>query len=312
MEVFWELDRIPAEFGPTAVTLGNFDGVHRGHRAVLGDLAELARRRSLRSVAVTFDPHPQTVHRPDTPAELIGALTDRLARMSETGIDAVLVQKYTLDFAAQTPEEFVRDYLVEGLGARLVAVGQDVRFGRDNAGSIDTLHTLARTYGFEVVTIDDVGEHGRYSSTEVRRLLREGEVRAAGEMLGSPHTVNGTVVHGDARGREMGFPTANLSPDSAGLVPADGVYAGWAFFDADPERYPAAISIGTNPTFDGAERRVEAHIVDVAFPDLDVYGSGMTLEFIERIRGQVTFDGMDALIAQMHRDIDDVRAVLGS
>ncbi|WP_101651727.1 bifunctional riboflavin kinase/FAD synthetase [Brevibacterium ihuae] len=311
MEVFWELDRIPEEFGPTAVTLGNFDGVHRGHRAVLGELATLARARALTSLAVTFDPHPQTVHRPDTPAALIGALTDRLARMSETGVDAVLVQRYSLDFASRTPEEFVRDYLVGGLGARLVAVGRDVRFGRDNAGSIDTLRELSLTYGFEVVVIDDVGTDGRFSSTEVRRLLRAGDVRAAGDMLGSPHIVSGTVVHGDARGREMGFPTANLSPDATGLVPADGVYAGWAFFDADPERYPAAISIGTNPTFDGAERRVEAHIVDVAFPDLDVYGSGMTLEFVDRIRGQVTFDGMDALIAQMHRDIDDVRAVLG-
>lgn len=311
MEVFWELDRIPPEFGATAVTLGNFDGVHRGHRAVLGELAELARERSLKSLAVTFDPHPRTVHQPDTPAALIGGLPDRLTRMAETGIDAVLVQHYTLEFAAQTPEQFVCDYLIAGLHARLVAVGQDVRFGRDNSGSIDTLRELATTHDFEVVTIDDVGSHGRFSSTAVRRFLAEGDVEGAAEMLGTPHTVSGTVVHGDSRGREMGFPTANLAPELEGMVPADGVYAGWATFDAEPERYPAAISVGSNPTFDGQMRRVEAHVVDVEFPDLDVYGSGMTLEFVSRIRGQVTYDGMDALIAQMHRDVTDVRAVLG-
>ncbi|GAA4284985.1 bifunctional riboflavin kinase/FAD synthetase [Brevibacterium daeguense] len=311
MEIFWELDRIPPEFGPTAVTLGNFDGVHRGHREVLGELAQLARRRSLRSLAVTFDPHPRSVHQPDSPVELITGLTDRLARMAETGIDAVLVQHYTLDFAEQSAEEFVLDYLMGGLGAQLIAVGHDVRFGKDNSGSLETLLTLGRSAGFEVVTIDDVGVRCRYSSTAVRSHLGRGDVAAAADMLGTAHTVRGTVVHGDARGREMGFPTANLGGTMEGLIPADGVYAGWAAFDADPERFPAAISIGTNPTFHGDERRVEAHLIDVEFGSLNAYDSTMTLEFIGRIRGQETYAGMDELIAQMHLDVDRARAVLG-
>ncbi|WP_243743492.1 bifunctional riboflavin kinase/FAD synthetase [Brevibacterium luteolum] len=314
MEVLWDIDQIPPDFGHTAVTLGNFDGVHRGHQAVLGQLAELARARGLRSLAITFDPHPRSVHAPDSAPEQITGLTERLARMSETGIDAVLVQRYSLDFADQTAEDFVNDYLVGRLRAKLVAVGRDVRFGRGNHGTIETLKRLGADNGLEIVTIDDVGHApdttGRDSSTLVRELLAEGRVDAAAEVLGSPHTVAGTVVHGDARGRELGFPTANLGEDSEGMVPADGVYAGIAHFDSDPEGYPAAISVGTNPTFDGVSRRVEAYVLDKEFADFDVYGSTMSLEFVKLIRGQITFEGMDELIAQMHEDVSEVRSVL--
>jgi len=206
----------------------------------------------------------------------------------------------------------VLDYLVAGLRARLVAVGNDVRFGLHNAGTIDTLRALGKDHGFDVVTIDDVGDAcDRFSSTRIRQLVTAGDVADAAVELGEYHTLEGTVVHGDARGRLMGFPTANLSPEHEGLIPADGVYAGWVSFSTEPGRFPAAISIGTNPTFDGCVRRVEAHVVGVDFPDLDVYGSHMTIEFVQRIRGQITYQGMDALMEQMHRDLDDVKRVLG-
>ncbi|WAL41244.1 bifunctional riboflavin kinase/FAD synthetase [Brevibacterium sp. BRM-1] len=311
MEVFSSVADIPEGFGPTAVTLGNFDGVHRGHRAVLGRLAELAAARGLRSLAVTFDPHPAAVHRPGEAPEIICPQAEKITRMATTGIDALLIQHYSLEFARQSPADFVLDYLVTGLRARLIAVGADVRFGRDNAGTIDTLRELGGAHGFEVVTIDEVGDGQRFSSTRIRGLVQAGEVADAARELGQPHTLEGTVVHGDARGRLMGFPTANLSAEHEGVIPADGVYAGWVAFSTEPGRFPAAISIGTNPTFDGCERRVEAHVVGVEFPDLDVYGAHMSIEFVARIRGQVAFEGMDALMEQMHRDLDDVRAVLG-
>ncbi|MFB9777148.1 bifunctional riboflavin kinase/FAD synthetase [Brevibacterium otitidis] len=314
MEVLWDIDQIPPDFGHTAVTLGNFDGVHRGHQAVLGQLASLARERGLRSLAITFDPHPRSVHTPDAAPEQITGLTERLARMSETGIDAVLVQRYTLEFAAQTAEEFVAEYFVRRLRAKLIAVGRDVRFGRGNHGTIDTLEELGAAHGLEIVAIEDVGHapgsSGRDSSTLVRELLSAGRVDEAAAVLGAPHTVAGTVVHGDARGRELGFPTANLGADTEGMVPADGVYAGIAHFGSDPEGYPAAISVGTNPTFSGSSRRVEAYVLDKEFADFDVYGEEMTLEFIKLIRGQITFDGMDDLVDRMHEDVSEVRTVL--
>ncbi|WP_349827636.1 bifunctional riboflavin kinase/FAD synthetase [Brevibacterium litoralis] len=310
MDVFRDVGAIPADLGPTAVTLGNFDGVHLGHRAVLGTLARAARARGLRSLAITFDPHPLQVHRPgDAPATISGPVV-KTSRMAATGIDAVLVQHYTLDFAAQTPREFVVDFLIGRLGARYVAVGADVRFGTDNSGDLHTLQELAAEHDLEVDVIDEVGEGHRWSSTEIRGLVAAGEVARAAQLLGEPHTLVGEVVHGDARGREMGFPTANLSPAGEGMVPADGVYAGWVSFTGTAGRFPAAVSVGTNPTFDGHERRVEAHAIGVDFAGFDVYGSTMTLQFVARIRGQVTFTGMEALVERMHQDVTEVMEVL--
>lgn len=312
MEVFWDRESLPSDLGPTAVTIGNFDGVHRGHQAVLAGLRAAAAERELTSLAITFDPHPALIHQPaSAPAQICG-LEERLARISLTGIDAVLVQQYSEAFARQSAEDFVRGYLVRALGAKLILVGHDVRFGWQNTGDLDALIELGRESGVEVIAIDDIGNTGRYSSTEVRRLIREGEIRAANDMLGSTHVVTGTVVHGDARGRDLGFPTANVGEETTGVVPADGVYAGWVVFNRG-EKHPAAISVGTNPTFEGCERRVEAHVIDrndADVMDFDVYGQSIRVEFVDRIRGQVAFDGLDPLIAQMTEDVEHTRAIL--
>nr|WP_194720080.1 bifunctional riboflavin kinase/FAD synthetase [Cellulosimicrobium arenosum] len=327
-----DLSQVPRGFGPSVVTIGNFDGVHRGHAQVLGRIADLARGRRARSVAVTFHPHPSVVHRPDEAPELITGIADRVGLLAETGLDAVLLVEYTLEFARQTPEEFVRTYLVDGLHAGTVVVGHDVRFGRDNAGTLATMVALGERYGFEVVAIEDVGQHqgvpvtdgepgvthdARWSSTGVRALLAAGDVREAARILGRHHHVRGTVVHGDARGRDLGFPTANLG-DITGMVPADGVYAGWLsrpqLLAADPDhadlRLPAAISIGTNPTFDGHERRVEAYVLDRT--DLDLYDEDVVLELVDRLRPTLRFDGIEPLVAQMHDDVARARAVLAA
>ncbi len=310
MEIYHGLNEVPADAVGTVVTLGNFDGVHRGHQTVLTAVAALAEQRSLRSVAMTFDPHPRIVHRPWEPTCLITTIEQKAALIGRTGLDALLIQPYDLGFAAQSAEEFVRSCFVEALRAQVVVVGEDVRFGKGNEGSLETLRRLGEKYGFDTVTIDEVGRGGRYSSSRIREQIIAGDVAEAADQLGRYHFVSGTVVHGDARGRDLGFPTANLSQDAAGLVPADGVYAGRATFDGETVPYPAAISVGTNPTFDGNVRRVEAYVLDKEFGEFDVYDRHMTLEFVARIRGQVTFTGMDELIVQMHEDIADVREVL--
>ncbi|SDS65059.1 riboflavin kinase / FMN adenylyltransferase [Paraoerskovia marina] len=326
MHLWTDLSQVPAGFGPSVVTIGNFDGVHRGHAEVLGRIVDLARQDAARSVAVTFHPHPAQVHRPGQAPELLTGLVDRAELLEATGLDAVLVQEYTLDFARQTPEEFVARYLAGPLGASTVVVGRDVRFGRDNSGDLRTMVELGRHYGFDVVTVDDVGAadhaeegstpgHDRWSSTYVRELLQAGRVQDAADVLGRSHRVRGTVVHGDARGRELGFPTANLG-DVVGMVPADGVYAGWLsrpdLAHAAPDhadiRLPAAISVGTNPTFDGVERRVEAYVLDR--DDLDLYDEEVVVELVEHLRPTVRFDGIEPLVEQMHEDVARARAIL--
>ncbi len=323
-----DLAEVPTDFGPTVVTIGNFDGVHRGHVAVCRAIAERARDEGARAVAVTFDPHPAAVHRPDAAPELLTGVADRLELLAETGLDAVLLLGYTLEFARQTPDEFVRRYLVEGLRARRVVVGRDVRFGRGNAGTLATMIELGERYGFVVEVVGDVGQtphdgHARWSSTYVRELLATGDVAAAAAVLGRSHRLRGVVVHGDARGRELGFPTANLGPAAdgtpvQGMVPADGVYAGWlrrpglAAAADDDAVLPAAVSIGTNPTFDGTERRVEAYVLDRT--DLDLYGEEVVLELVERLRPTLRFEGPDAieqLVATMHDDVARARDALG-
>ena len=311
-----DLDQVPEGFGPSVVTIGNFDGVHRGHRAVLRRMVADARAVGGKAVAVTFDPHPAQVHRPDAAPELITGLADRLDLLEQTGLDAVLVITYTLEFASATPEEFVRRYLVDGLRARTVVIGRDVRFGRANVGDLRTMVGLGERYGFTVEVIEDVhGERDparRWSSTWVRELLTDGEVGAAAEVLGRPHRLRGVVVHGDARGRTLGFPTANLGR-LVGFPPADGVYAGWMRRVAHPADapdgfLPVAISIGTNPTFDGWDRRVEAHVPGRT--DLELYGEEVVLELVARLRPTLRFDSVEELVAQMHDDVRRTRAVL--
>ena len=296
----------------SVVTIGNFDGVHRGHRAVLEATIARARSLGLPAVALTFDPHPAQGHRPVTTPPLLTGLTDRLALLAEVGIDATLVIHYTLEFADQSPEEFVTTYLLAALRARAVVVGEDTRFGRNNTGDRHTMAELGRRHGFTVEVVPDVGEEGRWSSSRARQLIEAGDVAAAAEVLGRPHRMRGLVVRGHARGRELGFPTANLAPDATGTIPADGVYAGWLRrHGGTGDRMPAAISVGTNPTFDDVvSRTVEAHVL--GRDDLELYEEQVVVEFVTLLRPTVRYDGVDALIAQMRLDVREAAAALGT
>ena len=326
MEVWYGAEQVPASLsapdGPGAVvTMGIFDGVHRGHQAVVGRVVELSREladgdgRPL-AVAVTFDPHPRSVHQPEADLPLITSLTDRLASLKDLGLDAVLVITYTLEFATQSPQDFVRTWLEGLLGARAVVVGDDVRFGCRNSGDATTLEQIGRADGFEVEILSKIrsAEGRRWSSTWIRQCLKEGNMGQARQVLGRPHRLRGVVVRGLRRGRELGFPTANLEAATAGVVPPDGVYAGWLVrgSDADDsaERLPAAISIGTNPTFDDVpQRTVEAHVLGRA--DLDLYGEVVAIELVDLLRPMLAFDGLQPLLDQMRADVVETARVLG-
>lgn len=300
---------VPGTFGASVVTIGNFDGVHLGHRALLEAVVGRARHDGLSSVAVTFEPHPLAVLHPDRAPALVGSVQDRLATIEQIGLDAVLVLPFTLELAAMSPRDFVRDVFVEGLHARAVVVGKDTRFGARNAGDVDTLRELGRELRFEVQVLEDVGDGGRYSSTQVRTDLVAGDVEAAARILGRAHAVTGMVVRGAQRGRGLGYPTANLAQDATGFVPADGVYAGWLIRTARGDRrLPAAISVGTNPTFDGTTRTVEAYVLDRT--DLDLYDETVVVQFTRRLRGNVRFESVNDLIEQMGHDVGQVRSLL--
>jgi len=294
------------------VTIGNFDGVHLGHCQVLDRVVQQAKQRDAKSVAITFDPHPALVHRPESAPELIMGLADRIDTLDAVGLDAVLMIHYTLQFAQNSAEDFVREVFVDKLGAVAVVVGHDVRFGKDNAGDFAYMCELGEKYGFDVIGVQDVGDKRRLSSTWVREELSAGNVEGAAEILGRPHRMRGEVVHGAKRGRELGFPTANLSSDASGIIPADGVYAGWLVDEADM-RWPAAISVGSNPTFDGVSRVVEAHVIDRPsedFGDFDLYGQQIVVEFVKHLRPMVAYRGIEALIEQMNEDVEQARSVL--
>ncbi|GAB12569.1 bifunctional riboflavin kinase/FAD synthetase [Arthrobacter globiformis] len=314
---------VPEDFGPSVVTIGNFDGVHRGHQQVLSQLIRTARLNSAKSVAVTFDPHPALVHRPESAPELIMGLHDKLQALGELGLDAILVMKYSLELASLTPEEFVGSVLVDSLHASHVVIGHDTRFGKGNSGDLNTMQELGERFGFEVLIISEFGSEGfplhddggtdrRCSSTWVREALREGDVGTAAAVLGRAHRMRGEVVHGAARGRDLGFPTANLSSDASGLIPADGIYAGWLVDEAGT-RWPAAISVGSNPTFDGVSRQVEAHVIDrpeERIEDFDLYGQTVVVEFVTRLRGMVAYRGPEALVEQMRQDVLQTHDIL--
>ncbi|MCQ1948016.1 bifunctional riboflavin kinase/FAD synthetase [Arthrobacter sp. zg-Y1116] len=319
---YWnDLAEIPADIGPTVITIGNFDGVHLGHQHVLNRLVKVARAQDAAAVAISFDPHPAQVHRPESAPELIMGLVDRVQALADTGLDGLLMMHYTLDLASLTAEEFVRTVLVEALHVKTVVIGHDVRFGRGNAGDLDTMRGLGRELGFDVEAVEDFGalpdgpDSGRRcSSTWIREALREGDVRIAARLLGRTHRMRGEVVHGAARGRELGFPTANLAPESSGLIPADGIYAGWLVDEAGA-RWPAAVSVGSNPTFEGVSRQVEAHVIDrpaEEVEDFNLYGQHVVVEFVARLRGMVAYTGPDALVAQMRLDVERTREVLST
>ncbi len=294
----------------SVVSIGKYDGVHIGHRAVLGAAVAKARELGLESIVVTFHRNPHEVIRPYSAPKRLLSLSTRLERLAETGLDTAVVLRFDEARAAESAEEFVRELLAAQLSARVVCVGSDFRFGHRGEGDVEVLRRLGEQHGFEVVELDLVGTatEPRASSTRIRELILAGDVSGAAELLGAPPVVVGVVVHGESRGRELGFPTANLELGEFDVVPADGVYAGWA--TADGRRHPAAISVSDNPTFgDVADRRVEAHLLDA---DLDLYGHRIAVEFVERLRGIERFDGVEALIDAMRADVVRTREILGA
>ena len=309
MHVITDLASVPADVRPSAVTIGKFDGLHFGHLELVRRLHESAGARALHPVVVTFDRHPASLVRPDSVPPEIVSTRQKLELLRRQGLTATCVLPFTPEFAALDPVEFVRRVLVEALGMRYLLVGRDFRFGVRGSGDVGLLERLAGEFGYDIEIADDeIGENGRRaSSTWVREALAVGDVHTVTEVLGRHHVLTGTVVHGAKRGRELGYPTANLAPDVEGLIPADGVYAGW-FSDGDTV-YPTALSIGNNPTFEGVpQKQVEAHLLDA---DVDLYGRRVQIALVERIRAMEKFDGVEALLERIRLDVVETRRILG-
>lgn len=312
---WYGLDEVPEDWGKSVVTIGVFDGVHRGHQRDLARATEIARQLKLPAVVVTFDPHPDEVTRPGCHPPALSTSRRRAELFGRQGIDAVCVLPFTLEFSRLDPDEFVRTVLVDRLQAAAVVVGEDFRFGHKAAGDVGLLAKLGEKYDFTAEGLPLLVADGQtISSSVIRDMLAAGDVAAAAKAIGRPHRVEGTVIRGHQRGRELGFPTANLESPAHTAIPADGVYAGWlSRLDgegADAERWPAAISIGTNPTFGENARTVEAYALDR--DDLDLYGVHAAIDFVARLRGTLRFDSVDALVDQMHRDVEETRQLTRS
>lgn len=283
-----------------SVTIGVLDGVHRGHRALLAHLD-----RSLVRVVLTFDPHPLEVLRPGTPPRLITTIGERIDLLGRAGIDCVGV----LDLAEikeQAPEQFISDVLVGKMNAAHVVVGADFRFGKNRSGDVELLKTTGKEHGFSVEPIDLVEDLGApISSSRIRGLIESGHVDEAADLLGSRFTLTNDVVDGDKRGREIGFPTANLRPPPGKLIPATGVYA--CFVRVRGQVHRAAVNVGVRPTFGGEELLIEAFILE--FSD-EIYGEEMTVEFVEYLRPELRFEDVDSLVTQMGHDVARSREIL--
>ncbi|WP_406506286.1 bifunctional riboflavin kinase/FAD synthetase [Streptomyces sp. NBC_00212] len=298
------LEDIPQDWGRGVVTIGSYDGVHRGHQLIIGRAVERARELGVPSVVVTFDPHPSEVVRPGSHPPLLAPHHRRAELMAHLGVDAVLILPFTSEFSKLSAADFVVKVLVDKLHAKLVVEGPNFRFGHKAAGNVEVLAELGRTYDYEVEVIDlrvrgEAGGGEPFSSTLTRRLVTEGDIEGAAEILGRPHRVEGVVVRGAQRGRELGYPTANVETLPHTAIPADGVYAGW--LTADGERMPAAISVGTNPQFDGTERTVEAYAIDRV--GLDLYGLHVAVDFLAYVRGMAKFDSIEDLLEAIGNDV---------
>ena len=304
---------VPAEWGRSVVTIGVFDGVHRGHQRIIARAAQVGSDLGLPLVVVTFDPHPDEVIRPGSHPPLLCTTRFRAELLGRFGADAVCVVPFTYEFSQLPAEDFVKTVLVDGLHAAAVVVGQYFRFGHKAAGNVGLLGELGEKYEFAAEGVPIFADRGvTVSSSWIRELLSAGEVEAAAAELGRPHRVEGVVVRGNQRGKALGFPTANAEPPPYTAIPGDSVYAGWLVSLApdgtETDRWPAAISVGTNPTFDGVDRTVEAYALDR--DDLDLYGVHVAVEFARRLRGQMRFSAVDELIAQMGDDVAAARKAL--
>jgi riboflavin kinase/FMN adenylyltransferase len=297
------LDGVPGDLARTAVTMGVFDGVHRGHQYLIDRTVRRAAEHGLSSVVVTFEPNPLAVLAPGKEPPLLTTLDRKAELIGARGVDALWVLPFTKEFSLLSPEEFLREVVVDRLRAAEVLVGENFRFGHRAAGDVGTLREVGAGAGYvtEGVPLQD-----GWSSTLVRTLLTEGDVKGAAQALGREYRLEGTVVRGAGRGGSaLGYPTANVGEAQGLLIPADGVYAGWLV--RGEQRLPAAISVGTNPTFGDTGRRAEAYVLDF---DGDLYDQWVGVDFTARLRGQVTFDSVDALLVQMAEDVKKTREIL--
>ena len=314
------LEATPGDLGRTVVTVGMYDGVHRGHQQLIGAAVSRARALGRPALLLTFDPHPAEVVRPGSHPAILTSADRKAELVAELGVDAMCVLPFTPEFSRLSPESFTHTVLVEHLHAAAVVVGENFSYGHRAAGDVASLAREGRRFGFAVEGLGltaaaaDAGGGGEItiSSTYIRACVAAGDLPAAARALGRPHRVDGVVVRGDQRGRELGYPTANVESPPWTAVPADGVYAGTLVLRGSRgggERHPAAISVGTNPTFQGTRRTVEAFLLDWSG---DLYGEHVGIEFVERLRPMVAFTGVEALVQQMDRDVLDTRRVLGT
>jgi riboflavin kinase / FMN adenylyltransferase len=312
------LDATPGELGRTVVTVGMYDGVHRGHQKLIGAAVAQARAMRRPCLLLTFDPHPAEVVRPGSHPAILTSMDRKAELVAALGVDAMCVLPFTPEFMRLSPETFTHTVLVEHLHAAEVVVGENFTYGHKASGTVETLRAEGRRFGFAVEGIplaEDASDDGEVtiSSTYIRACVAAGDMVAAARALGRPHRVDGVGVRGDRRGRDMGYPTANVESPPFTAIPADGVYAGH-LVTRDPrggasrERFPAAISVGSNPTFQGSRRTVEAFLLDY---DGDLYGEHVGVEFVHRLRPMAAFPDVDALLAAMAKDVTDTRAVLG-
>ncbi|KRB76048.1 bifunctional riboflavin kinase/FMN adenylyltransferase [Nocardioides sp. Root190] len=317
MRVWRDFSEVPSDLGRTVVTIGNFDGMHLGHQHVVQRAREVAAEVGADTpidgvVAVTFDPHPIAVLRPEHAPATITTIDERLRLLGEAGVDDVLVIPFSRDIAAWTPAEFIDRILVDALHVRAVVVGGNFRFGNRAAGDCNLLRAAGQDHDFVLEEVSLDGGPQVWSSTYVRTCLAAGDVTGAAEALGREFSTRGVVIEGDKRGRELGFPTANVPVRAGAAAPADGVYAGRLTVLDGPDAgttHPAAISVGTNPTFAGErERRVESYVLDRT--DLQLYGREVEVSFVERLRGMVRFDSIDDLLVAMSDDVARARTIL--
>jgi riboflavin kinase/FMN adenylyltransferase len=299
---------IPTKWGRCVVTIGVFDGVHRGHQLIIGRAVDKAKQLGIPSLVLTFDPHPIEVVRPGTHPPMLSGQRYKADLVEQLGVDVLCVLPFTPAFMALTAAEFVHSVLVEELHASAVVVGENFRFGNKGAGTVASLTDDGRRFGFSVegFPLQGSGET-TWSSTYIRSCVSAGDMTSAAEALGRDHRIHGVIVRGDQRGRKIGYPTANLEPLPWSAVPADGIYAGRLVRGS--QLLPAAISIGTNPTFAGTDRRVEAFVLDF---DGDLYGEHVGMEFVTKLRDTERFDSVDALTDQMALDVARTRDLLGS
>lgn len=301
------LENLPADLGGTSITIGKFDGIHLGHQQLIAETIESAEEHSLVPTVITFDRHPFSLLDPAAePAPLIGQHQKHFL-LQEAGIELVLNMPFDDQLASLSAKDFISRILVDSLHAKIVVVGEGFRFGANQQGDVDLLRELGQELGFVVRVIPHFEVDGEVVSTSrIRNLLLKGKVALAAKLLGRLHSTTGLIEHGLKIGREIGFPTANMSRDAEGFLPKDAVYAGWLY--ADGERYMTALSVGINETFTAVPRLLEAHVIDVT--GLDLYDKLITVEYVEFIRDAAKFNGVEDLVAEITRDLDKIRAIL--